>query len=188
MARYCRGFFKDTEKRAKFWSDIVKEHKKNDTESKPDTMLQVALERLKTKCSDWDSQPGICHLILSMDEIDSIFEGRSFFEDAPSSIWSRLRSVLSRLNREDLCVLALSTNNSIAALAPPRSIAPSLREKSEHIIQPTPFTELSFDVHIIDKPLTPFDATLETVGSFKFTAAFGRPLYVSPIVTSLCLT
>jgi hypothetical protein len=181
MARYCHEFFKDTEKRAKFWSDVVDEHEKNHARGKPVTMLQNALKTLKTKCSDWDSQQGICHLILSMDEIHTISHARRGFDDYPSTIWSHLKSIASELVNEDFCVLALSTDSSVATLAP------SLHEEAKHIILPTPFTELSFDAHIIDKPLS-LNATLETVGSFKFAAVFGRPLYVSPILTSLCLT
>jgi hypothetical protein len=78
----------------------------------------------------------------------------------------------------DLCTLCLSTASSIAALAPSKSIADSFREGAENIILPTPFTELSFDVHIIDNPLASQGATLLTVGSFRFTAMFGRPMYV----------
>jgi hypothetical protein len=51
-----------------------------------------------------------------------------------------------------------------------------MRERSDERILPAPFTELPFDVYAIAEPLIPGQETLDSVGSLKFTAKFGRPL------------
>lgn len=70
----------------------------------------------------------------------------------------------------------MSTASHISRIAPSKKTAPSLREREEAILLPTPFTELPFDVDLIANPLVPGGETLESVGSLEFTAKFGRPL------------
>jgi hypothetical protein len=53
-----------------------------------------------------------------------------------------------------------------------------LREQAEKHIIPPPFTELPFDVHIIEDPLVPGKETVASVGSFEFASKFGCTMYV----------
>lgn len=171
MAETTRDLFKDTERRNRFYKEVI-----NDAKLTMDIVasLDSVLQELSSSCSDWPSTK-CCPLILSLDEVHPLFVIRN--KELYFSIFSRLKSTLSELVKHGLCTLCLSTVSSVAALAPSKAAAASLREKHESIILPTPFTELSFDVHIIDNPLASQKATLQDVGSFKFTAMFGRPMY-----------
>jgi hypothetical protein len=66
-------------------------------------------------------------------------------------------------------VVVLST--SPTSPAPPTEVANSMQRDDDQLL-PAPFTELPFNVHITEEPLSPGKATLETVGSLEFTAKF----------------
>jgi hypothetical protein len=72
----------------------------------------------------------------------------------------------------------MSTVSDVASIAPSHETTPSLREQHRDRILPAPFTELPFDVYVITNPLVPGKENLDSVGTFEFTAKFGRPLYV----------
>ena len=74
----------------------------------------------------------------------------------------------------------MSTVSDIAKNAPSQETSPSLREQHKDRLLPAPYTELPFDVYVIANPLVPGQENLDSVGTFAFTAKFGRPLYVEP--------
>jgi hypothetical protein len=86
---------------------------------------------------------------------------------------------------EPFCVIFLSTIANVSKLAPEQWVADSLREQAADVLLPPPFTELPFDVHIIENPLVSGRDTVATVGSFEFAAKFGRPMYI-PFFWGFC--
>ena len=88
---------------------------------------------------------------------------------------------------EPFCVVFLSTAGTVSELAPSQDVAPSIRERSDELELPSPFTELPFDVDLISEPLVPGKESIRSVGSLKFTVQFGRPMYVAPDSLLCCL-
>lgn len=114
-----------------------------------------------------------------MDEVHVLFERRTMERQSEHTLYSRLKSVLSEMRTEPFCVVFLSTAGTVSELAP-QDVAPSMRERSDELELPSPFTELPFDVDLISEPLIPGKESIRSVGSLKFTVQFGRPMYVAP--------
>jgi hypothetical protein len=174
------NLFMDTAKRNEFYATVIAKGISTSmtTSMGTDLSFQGAQKTLMEHCSDWPSKKH-CPIIISMDEVHVLFNARPQ-DRLPYTLYSRFISVVNELVLRDFCVLFLSTVSSVASLAPSKAVANSLREGSDDRILPAPYTELSFDVHIIADPLASGKATLASVGSFAFTAKFGRPMYVYP--------
>lgn len=106
-------------------------------------------------------------LLISMDEMHVLRTLRQC-DTRGYTLLSMLESVLSDAISEEFCVIFLST--AITTFKP----LPSELSETHYI--PAPFTEVPFDAHVLADPLLPGRATLTSVGSFEFTAKFGRPL------------
>jgi hypothetical protein len=174
LAKTFYDFFKDVSQRNDFYQAVILHtsdiHSMDVWES-----FRVFENGLKQCCSDWPVK-STCPLLISIDEVHLLHTLRH--EDIGSSytLYSRLKSVLSEGVAEDLCTIVLSTATHTSELAPSKEVAPSMRERDDERFLPAPFTELPFDAHIIAEPLSPGQATLNTVGTLEFTAKFGRPL------------
>jgi len=185
MVKKFYDLFTDTAKRNEFYVTVItKGASTSMTTSMGNTDLSFrgAQKSLMERCSDWPDKSQ-CPIIISMDEVHVLFTTRSQ-DRLPHTLYSRFKSVVSKLVSVDLCVLFLSTVSSVARLAPSKAVADSLRERSDNHILPPPFTELSFDAYITADPLASGKATLASVGSLAFTAKFGRPMYVYPELLS----
>jgi hypothetical protein len=171
--------FRDQDKRNKFYESVIRrsEVERGATQADTSGAIERAVNALATYCSDWNIA-ATCPIIISLDEVHVLFTQRTQDAQTSYTLYSRLRSVLSDLVAQPFCVLSLSTVSDVSRLAPPKSVADSLREQAVDRILPPPFTELPFDVHIIEDPLVPGKETIDSVGSFKFAAKFGRPMYV----------
>jgi hypothetical protein len=182
MVKKFYHLFTDTAKRNEFYAAVIA--KRSSVTSMADASLsfQGAQKTLMERCSDWPDKKQ-CPIIISMDEVHVLFNAR-IQDRLLYTLYSRFKSVVNELVLHDFCVLFLSTVSSVASLAPSKVVANSLRERSDNRILPSPYTELSFDAHIIADPLASGKATLASVGSLAFTAKFGRPMYVYPELLS----
>jgi hypothetical protein len=122
-----------------------------------------------------------------MDEVHVLFQRRYVDGQSEHTLYSRLKSVLSEIRTEPFCVVFLSTAGTVSELAPSQDVAPSIRERSDELELPSPFTELPFDVDLISEPLVPGKESIRSVGSLQFTVKFGRPMYVAPDSLLCCL-
>ena len=185
MVKKFYNLFTDTAKRNEFYAMVIA---KGTSTSMTTSMgaanlsFQGAQKTLMEHCSDWPHKKH-CPIIISMDEVHVLFNARPQ-DRLPRTLYSRFKSVVNELVHRDVCLLFLSTVSSIASVAPSKAVPNSLRERSDYRILPAPYTELSFDAHIIADPLTSGKATLASVGWLAFTAKFGRPMYVYPELLS----
>ena len=167
-------FFKERSRRLEFYDDVVSGANDNfGNESDCSANINQFTIELKRRCSDWPTN--LCPILISLDEVNSLYSPRNEDHSA-HTLFSRFKSVLSDLVLCKFGVICMSTASHIGSLAPSKTTAPSLRERRDHIFLPAPFTELPFDVDLIENPLLPGQETLESVGSLEFTARFGRPL------------
>lgn len=172
MVTVFYDFFAELEKRNGFYEEVVANAKRGS-----DNVLRSFFDLenyLKLRCSDWPSS-GVCPILISIDEVHVLYAHRSQ-DRSDYTLYSRLKSVLYELRQISMAVLCLSTASHIPSLAPSKEIAPSMRERSDERKLPAPFTELPFDVFAIDDPLVSGKEFLNSVGSMKFAAKFGRPL------------
>jgi hypothetical protein len=180
LAKSVYNHFQDEQKRNSLYGHVVRAAQAKGTATAAE--ISDAMKRLKRAlakcCSNWDEE-SYCPIILSMDEVHILYTARGF-DTGSCTVFSLWRSVLSELVTLPFCVLALSTVSRVVKLAPPKSIADSLREQTEDFDTPVPFTELPFDVYIVANPLTPGTKTIYSVGSFEF----GRPMYVHSALAS----
>jgi hypothetical protein len=170
--------FRDQGKRNSFYEGVINrcDEKRDATQVDTWDAIRSLVDALSAYCSDWDV--GSCPILISLDEVHVLFEPRTLDAQSSYTLYSRLKSVLSDQVKQPFCVLSLSTVSKVSKLAPSKSVADSLRVQAvERIISP-PFTELPFDVHIIEDPLVSGKETIASVGSFEFAAKFGRPMYV----------
>ena len=177
LAKTFYDFFKDPNQRDGFYKQVIDMAVAPNSSTDVWESFRVLEFHLKQRCSNW-LRTSSCPILISIDEVHILHHRR--VEDVGShyTLYSRLKSVLGDGVREDFCVIVLSTSTQISALAPPKEVADSMRERDDERLLPAPFTELPFDVHVIEEPLSPGRATLETVGLLEFTAKFGRPWYV----------
>jgi hypothetical protein len=176
------NIFHDQGKRDRFYGGVIKrsEEERNATQADTSNAIERVVVALGTYCSDWNSVE-FCPIIISLDEVHVLFTPRPLDAQSSYSLYSRFKSVLGDLVAKPFCVLSLSTVSTVSKLAPSKSVADSLREQAENRMIPPPFTELPFDVHIIEDPLVPGEETVASVDSFEFASKFGRPLYVHPV-------
>jgi hypothetical protein len=172
MAKKFYQFFDNSLQRIEFYETVLNSIPTTTNLVKSFKTLE---DCLKERCSDWpnDRPNKACPILLSMDEIHVLFVFRPNDE---YSLYSHLKSVLSEAVPSSFCVIFPSTATSIPKLTPSKDVAPSMREREPDRILPIPFTELPFDVYLVADPLAPGKADLDTVGTFKFTSKFGRPL------------
>lgn len=180
MAMAFYGFFVNVQQRNGFYEAVVQKARQD-----PDTTiwgvwdsLEKLMKGLKDHCVEWLPTTQ-CPLLISIDEVHVLYSQRRVDIRSNHTLYSRMTSVLNEGVNHDLEVIILSTANHISSIAPSKQTAPSMREREEGRILPAPFTELPFDVHIIDQPLISGQATLASAGSLEFTAKFGRPLFYS---------
>ena len=142
----------------------------------------MSLRETLENCSKWTgtSAGSFCPILQAMDEVHVLFQRRYVELQSEHTLYSRLKSVLSEIRTEPFCVVFLSTARTVSELAPSQDVAPSIRERSDELELPSPFTELPFDVDLISEPLVPGKESIRSVGSLKFTVQFGRPMYVAP--------
>jgi len=138
--------------------------------------MKMSSRMLVGRCSKWPAKT-FCPILVSLDEIHVLYTHRTVDIHSDYTLYSRLRSVLNEGLEYDVAFISLSTASHVSSLAPSKATAPSIRERADELRLPAPFTELPFDAHVIAQPLTPGQATLTSVGSMKFTAKFGRPLF-----------
>jgi hypothetical protein len=147
--------------------------------------LKGLVDYLQSCCSDWpvpaastsaDFPPPICPLLLSIDEVHTLYNPRPQDSDSFYSLYSRAKHVISQMVSHSFCVIILSTATNISKLPPSRHVAPSIRERAENRRLPNPFLELPFDAHICADPLVSGRDVLASVGSLGFVAKFGRPM------------
>jgi hypothetical protein len=184
MVKAFYDFFKESSKRDAFYKQMVLDasaSKAPATQEGVSNAFKDLVAYLQEHCSDWPDE-GICPILISMDEVHVLCSPHDEKNASNHTLYSRLKSVLSGVVSEAFCVICLSTATSVSTLAPSKAVAPSLRERGENIVLPSPFTELPFDAYINADPLVPGTATLSSVGSIEFTAKFGRPLCVSFIL------
>jgi hypothetical protein len=172
-------YFQDQTRRDSFYEAVVEKSnlRRTATQMEASHALARVVAHLAMICSDWDPTV-FCPIIMSVDEVHILFTARSLDVQGSYTLYSRWKSVLSELVQQPFCVVFLSTVSNISKLAPAKWVADSLREQAADLLLPAPFTEVSFDVHIIADPLVPGKETIASVGSFGFTAKFGRPMSV----------
>ena len=176
IAKKFYDFFAQTLDRSRFYSKVILKAGSQTSTSDVVHSFREFTRALMGLCLDWPRTA--CPVLISMDEIHVLFNMRVHDTESDYSLYSRLKSVLSEVVSEDFCTIFLSTATSVSKLAPSKDVAPSARERDDERLLPAPFTELPFDAYIASEPLVPGKATLNTVGSLKFTSKFGRPLYV----------
>lgn len=178
LAETFYDFFKVESKRTEFYEEVVRNAVAPNT---PSTDVWESFSKLefglKNRCFNWPVTSS-CPILISVDEVHLLHTLRDEDVGSRYTLYSRLRSVLSKGVAQPLCFIVLSTVTHISALAPSKQVADSTRERDDERLLPAPFTELPFDAYILAEPLSPGRATLETVGSLEFTVKFGRPLYV----------
>ena len=142
----------------------------------------MSLRETLENCLKWSGTlvGSFCPILQAMDEVHVLFERRNVERQSEHTLYSRLKSVLSEMRTEPFCVIFLSTAGTVSDLAPSQDVAPSMRERSDELELPSPFTELPFDVELISSPLIPGKESIRSVGSLEFTVQFGRPMYVAP--------
>lgn len=173
IAEFFYNLFKDEERRTAFYTEVV-DHANDRPDRDCKKHITCFTENLRRCCSNWPTNS--CPVLISIDEVHSLYTFRSSDKKKVHSLYSLFKSVLSGLVSCKFVVICMSTASHISSLAPSRSTAPSFRERGKEICLPAPFTELSFDVYLHSNPLAPGQETLESVGSLEFTAKFGRPL------------
>jgi hypothetical protein len=180
LAKTFYDFFEVTSNRITFYTAVVSgavsSNTLNPKVSSDEVWHSLAsfVDYVKQRCNNWP--PNECPLLISMDEIHVLFDQRAQDIESDYTLFSRLKSVLNELNLAPLCTIFLSTATMLSQLAPPKTVASSMRERDDEYNLPPPFTELPFDAYVISDPLVPGHATLDSVGSLEFTAKFGRPL------------
>lgn len=170
MAKTFYDFFSDTLQRNDFYCDVITNVQSTDVWKS----FEMLHDSLKKRCSDWPAES--CPLLISIDEVHTLYTHRPQDTGSDYTLYSRMKSVFSKGVSQNLAVICLDTANHISKLAPSKSVAASFRERDDERFLPAPFTELPFDAYILADPLSPGQANLETVGSLEFTAKFGRPL------------
>jgi hypothetical protein len=177
LATTIYDFFKDPHQRVEFYKYVIDMAVAPIPPADPWESFRALESHLKQRCSNWPTASS-CPILIAIDEVHTLFLRRVADVASPYTLYQRFKSVLSGGAREAFCVIVLSTSIQLSELAPPKEVASSMRERDDDRLLPAPFTELPFDVHIIEEPLTPGEVTFEKVGSLEFTAKFGRPWYV----------
>jgi hypothetical protein len=174
MANTFHGFFANPQQRYEFYVAVVQKAQKAPSKKVWHSLKELG-DGLKDRCTEW---PPIilCPLLISIDEVHVLYTHRAVDEGSDYTLYSRMKSVLNEGVSYNFGVISLSTVSHILSLSPSKETVSSMRERDDRRILPAPFTELSFDVYVIDNPLAPDRLTLSSVGSLEFTAKFGRPL------------
>jgi hypothetical protein len=179
MVRTFYNFFDTPERRHEFYLDVLAKSRLLANENVSQNALSQDFDTLhrflEQQCSDWPATT-TCPVLISIDEVHVLFQPRPEDIQTPHTLYSRLKSVLSRAVSSPFCTIFLSTATSVAKLAPSKAVAPSMRERADDNDLPVPFTELPFDVHLIANPLRPGIYSLDSMGTLEFAAKFGRPL------------
>ena len=172
-------FFSHQSKRDEFYQRVL--NKAPSLSAHSLTEASMSLRKTLENCSKWTatSAGSFCPILQAMDEVHVLFEQRDMERQSEHTLYSRLKSVLSEMRTEPFCVVFLSTAGTVSELAPSQDVAPSIRERSDELELPSPFTELPFDVDLISEPLVPGEESIRSVGSLQFTVRFGRPMYVA---------
>lgn len=173
FAQRFRRLFSNQDERISFYARVIE-----NTSSSYDSLITCSKSLTRTLEAQLNVQENeanwpLCPIILSFDEVHVLFEKH---QPDGHSLYSRLKSVLSELRTEPVTTLVLSTASTVSEFAPAQDVAPSIREQSDKLALPEPFTELPFD---LDVSLKHNRETLQSVGRLKFTVQFGRPLYVT---------
>lgn len=174
MAMIFYDFFASQSKRDDFYENVVA-NSVNGPYINVWESFENLVNKLKQRCSKWPPSKN-CPILISIDEVHSLYTHRSVDIGSDYTLYSRLKSVLDEGVQYPFAIISLSTASHIPSLAPSKEIAPSMRERADDFRLPAPFTELPFDVYIAAEPLVPDQATLTSVDSLEFTAKFGRPL------------
>jgi len=170
LAKTFYDFFADSSQRDVFYRTVVANVQQGPY-GEVWGKLKELQKYLKDRCSDWPLN--FCPFIISIDEVHVLYTPRSKDTKSDYTLYSRLKSVLYEGVSHPIAVVSLSTESHGPSVAPPKEVAPSMRERAVERILPAPFTELPFDVYVIADPLRRDQATLNSVGSLKFTAKFG---------------
>ncbi|KAM6495131.1 hypothetical protein JOM56_009754 [Amanita muscaria] len=176
IAKQFYTFFGSTISRNRFYQSVIDniDPRKNSSNDVAQSFQEFE-NSLKILCSDWPID--ICPILVSMDEVHILFNLRVQDTGSVYDLYSRLKSVLSETVSEAVCFIFLSTATSVSKLAPSKEVAPCMRERDDERFLPAPITELPFDVHLALEPIFPGTVPLTSVGSLKFTAKFGRPMF-----------
>jgi len=174
LAKMFYDLFSNPSTREEFYTEVVENASSVDNTDLP-SALRFLMNTLRL-CNNPPNQS--CLLLFGIDEVHLLFEQRKEDVGSNYTIFSRLKSIISELVVESLCVVLLSTAGTVSELAPSPDVAPSIRERDDERILPTPFTQLPFDVDIVSDPLVPGKETLSSVGVLSFAAKFGRPMFV----------
>jgi hypothetical protein len=173
MAKSFHRFFADCSSRHYFYEGVIQAAQKGRSMQES---FGVLMGWLWKNCSNWPSSKQICPILISIDEVHVLCTPRNEDINLGYTLYLCFKSVLNKVVSLNFVVLSLSTASHIPSLAPLKEIAPSMREREAEPLLPSPFTELPFDVYAIANPLTPGEASLDSVGSLEFAAKFGRPL------------
>jgi hypothetical protein len=151
MVRTFYNFFNTPAQRHTFYLDVIAKSKLLVNEIISQNVLSYDFDALHKplvqRCSDWPATK-TCPILISMDEIHVLFEQRAEDLQTPHTLYSRLKSVLSRAVSSPFCTIFLSTAINVTKLAPSKAVHPSMCVRALADDRSIPFTEFAFDVHI----------------------------------------
>jgi len=175
MAETFYNYFGQHLNRSGFYDRVIG-HAKTTSDASVGRSFIEFMDGLKGRCSNWPTNS--CPILISLDEVHVLYTRREEDSESQHSLYSLFRSVLSEVVTCHFGVICqcMSTASHIGSLAPSKETAPSLRERNPEVTLPAPFTELPFDVGLIDNPLARDQENLSSVCSLKFTVRFGRLL------------
>ncbi|KAJ8519125.1 hypothetical protein ONZ45_g3865 [Pleurotus djamor] len=117
---------------------------------------------------------GALKILIYIDEAHTLVRDTS---DAEGLVYDALTKALADCSTAPIFTLFLSTASRAGDLAPPASVAPSARKRSQDGLL-APYTEFPFDCHptLVEK-IKPNKLTLTDIRSLAFICMFGRPLF-----------
>ncbi|KAK7448932.1 hypothetical protein VKT23_013664 [Stygiomarasmius scandens] len=171
--RYTDDVSRDNVKRREFFSKVQESFDKMQEDCTGSK--QRLLAAYMNLCRSLESQKNF--LVLALDETQAITEcpRAQPWHDSPSHMLTRAIADFTRTNGPAVWVLFSSTNSRITHFAAPAPFHNSARVANNRELLFTPFSALEWDVYA--EPGDKLD--FRSVGEFKTTISFGRPLWKS---------